>query len=393
VIGTLTRAATLLLACCPAAFSANLPVADPINDVRICTFTYAGMTSSYTYIPGTDTCLAVHGYARAETHYVNGDTALLFNGTSDADFNNWTTRARGGLEIDARTRTELGDVRTFIQFVYTVGPDNFDVNYDGTDVDLDEASIAVSGNYGSFTAGKTDSFFDFFSSDTYGARIDIDDPTEDPILFAYSLGISDGWTGTLSIEDPASTGRRLNGADDYEGQEAPDVIGSIKLHKGNLSAQAMAMLRQIHDVGGDGVGWAAGAGFQIKNVAAILGFTTQATYGEGALGYVTSDPGGIGDFDGPSGSDTNHAWSVRSGVTAKLSSTVSSWLDGSFTHVENHSGSDEYDYWAIVGGAAWTAKHGALTMGPEAGFDRIDGDDPGEDGSVWGVMWRVQRNF
>jgi hypothetical protein len=390
MIGTLARAGAMLLACGSAALAADLPIADPLDFVRICTFTDDGVTSSYTYIPGTDTCLSVHGYARAEMHWVDGDTPVFFGGT-DSEFNNWTTRARGSLEIEARTRTDFGEVLTFLEFLYTVGPEDLE-SYDSTDVDLDEAYIAVSGRYGTFTAGKASSFFDFFSSDTYGTRSDVDDPTEDPTLFAYSLGIGSGWTGTLSMEDPDSIGRRLDGTDDYEGLEAPDVIGAIKYDQGDVSAQVMAMARQIHDVGGDGLGWAAGAGFQVTNIGSVFGIATQVTYGDGTLGYVTTDPGGIGDIEGPSGSDTNQAWGVRSGVTMDLSSTVSSWLDGSFTHVENHSGSDEYDFWAIVSGAAWSPVDN-LTMGPEVAFNRIDGDDAGEDGSIWGVMWRVERDF
>jgi hypothetical protein len=158
----------------------------------------------------------------------------------------------------------------------------------------------------------------------------------------------------------------------------------------------MAMARWINDDNGDGLGWATGAGLLISDIASVFGFATQVTYSEGAIGYVTADPGGIGDIEGPGGNDTNRAWSVRSGLTADITSTVSSWLDGSFTHVESHSGGDEYDYWAIVGGAAWTYSIGdeeILEIGPEVGFEQIDGDDPGEDGSVWGAMMRVQRSF
>jgi hypothetical protein len=258
--------------------------------VRACTVEDGDGVKRYYYIPGTDTCVAVYGCARAESHYVNGDVALLFDGTSNSDFNHWTTRARGALILDARTQTDFGSIRTYVEFLLTIGPDDFVVNYNDTDIGRDEAYIEITGGRGTFTAGLADSFFDFFSSDTFSTRIDVDDPTEESTLFAYSLDATDAWTGTLSFEDPASSGRRLNGTDDYEGQKAPDVIGAIKYDKGNVSAQIMAMARWINDDYGDGLGWAAGAGLAISDIASVFGFATQATYAEGAIGYVTTIP-------------------------------------------------------------------------------------------------------
>ncbi len=393
MIRTLQNAAIALLVSGSAAFAADLPVPDPIDNLRICQLTSSGTTSYFYYIPGTETCLALHGFARAEMHYVGGDVARFFGGTSNSDFNNWTTRARGDINLDARTATDIGQLRTYVDFYFTVGPDNFDVNYDDTDLELEYAYIELAGDHGTFTAGMTDSFFDFFGGDTFGTRLDIDDPTEETTLFAYSLTTSSGWRGTLSIEDPSSSGRRLNGADDYEGQKAPDVVGSLKYTGSNFSGQVMAMARQINDDNGDGFGWAAGAGFQVSKIASIFGFSTQATYADGAIGYVTTDPGGIGDIEGPNGNDTNQAWGIRAGLTAQFTSQVLSWLDGSFTRVENHSGSYNYDLWSIVGGASWTDPKQVLTVGPEFAYEHLDGDDPGKNGSVWGAMLRVQGSF
>lgn len=53
---------------------------------------------------------------------------------------------------------------------------------------------------------------------------------------------------------------------------------------------------------------------------------------------------------------------------------------------------DEYNFWAVVAGAAWTPND-SISMGPEVGYNNLDGDDAGEDGELWGVMWRVQSDF
>ena len=53
---------------------------------------------------------------------------------------------------------------------------------------------------------------------------------------------------------------------------------------------------------------------------------------------------------------------------------------------------DDYNFWAFVVGAAWTPTD-QLSMGPEFGYNNIDGDDPGEDGDLFGVMWRIESTF
>jgi opacity protein-like surface antigen len=126
----------------------------------------------------------------------------------------------------------------------------------------------------------------------------------------------------------------------------------------------------------------------IQNVV----FATQAGYADGALGYITTDPGAIGDFGGPSAEDTNQAWNVRAGLLAPLTERVSAWLDGSYTHAEDDANDESYDFWAFVLGASY-APTASLMMGPEVAYNNMNGDDPGEDGDIWGVMWRIESSF
>jgi hypothetical protein len=71
---------------------------------------------------------------------------------------------------------------------------------------------------------------------------------------------------------------------------------------------------------------------------------------------------------------------------------VNVWLDGSFTHAEDDVNDDDYNFWAFVVGAAWTPND-RLSMGPEVEYNNLNGDDPGEDGELFGVMWRVESTF
>ena len=207
----------------------------------------------------------------------------------------------------------------------------------------------------------------------------------------------------MSAEDPRSTGRRHDGRfDDYEGQEAPDGVANIRVDQGWGSAQIMAAVRHIHDKEGfgpddsgdddDGIGFAVGGGLKI-GIPGGWEFVAQADYADGAEGYVWSGLGGFGDFDGPSGDDTNQAWGGRGGVSGPIFKNVKVWGDAAFVHEEADNG-DEGDFWAAGVGGAWTPVPG-LSMGPEFAWNSWDADSTGklDDYDIYGVMWRIQRNF
>src|SRR5205823_7498902 len=113
--------------------AADLPVkAKAVEYVKICSLYGAG----FYYIPGTDTCIKLGGYLRAEVALgTNSDFTLNqnvstqgANGARNRLTNYYTARAREDLNIDTRTATEYGVVRTFFDgvFSWTTG------NYVGT---------------------------------------------------------------------------------------------------------------------------------------------------------------------------------------------------------------------------------------------------------------------
>lgn len=267
-----------LLAPAGAALSADLPIAEPVQYVRICDVFGAG----FYYIPGTDTCLKLSGYVRAEMHWVDGDPDILIGEGTNSEFNNWTTRARANVMFEAQTSTEIGFIRTYVEFQAARGPDDYANPY-SEDFSLPGAFIEITGDYGVFTAGHTGSFFDFYGSDDYGTRIDVDDNTTEQTLFAYTLLGPNGLRSTLSVEDPDSSGRRLDGAGDYEGQELPDLVGNVRVDQEWGSVQVMGVGRQIHDVNGDGLGWAASTGFSLNLPVHDVTFSTQFGYADGAI--------------------------------------------------------------------------------------------------------------
>jgi len=416
-----------VLAAGTGAQAADLPTVEPVEYVRICD----AFGTGFFYIPGTDTCLKLDGYVRVESHYMDGfeddDLTHRFGLApgfgQDHQINNWTTRVRGHVEWDARTQTDIGLVRAFIAIEGTRGPkgftgDNFDgVSSYGNSFNLADAFIQISNDWGTYTAGRFGSFYDFFGSHLYGTRVGLEDGTTDPNLFAWTFAGGNGFSFSIAAEDPDSTGRRHDGADDYEGQEWPDGVANIRVDQGWGSAQIMAAVRHIHDKEGfspnppfcipgngcgdsgsdeDGIGFAVGAGLKI-GIPGGWEFVAQGNYADGAEGYVWSGLGGFGDFDGPSGDNTNVAWGARGGVAGPIFTNVKVWGDAAFVH-EEADNDDEGDFWAAGVGGAWTPVPG-LSMGPEFAWNRWDPDATIardrtlDEYDVFSIMWRTQRNF
>jgi hypothetical protein len=104
--------------------AADLPVkAKAVEYVKVCSLYGAG----FWYIPGTDTCLKIGGYLRAETAIYSGgvytNPSSSVSGADNRLSNRYFMRARQDLTVDTRTATEYGVVRTFFDatFSWTTG--------------------------------------------------------------------------------------------------------------------------------------------------------------------------------------------------------------------------------------------------------------------------------
>ena len=128
--------------------------------MKVCSLYGAG----FYYMPGTDMCLKIGGWVRAEiTDHSNGSIDLgsvqRQTRTTGAT-NNLTVRARGYITADAREQTAYGVARGYI----AVGLSSNDVGTTGT-----EASNTFSANrafvqWAGFTAGLGRSFYDFYNA-------------------------------------------------------------------------------------------------------------------------------------------------------------------------------------------------------------------------------------
>jgi hypothetical protein len=106
--------------------AADLPVkAKAVEYVRICSLYGAG----FYYIPGTDTCIKIGGYLRADLTIHGGQSNQPFwNGdgaTGTRYLNQYNDYSRFALTVDTRTATEYGVVRTFGQADFTFGTEGY----------------------------------------------------------------------------------------------------------------------------------------------------------------------------------------------------------------------------------------------------------------------------
>jgi hypothetical protein len=183
--------------------AADLPVkAKPVQYVKICSLYGVG----FYYIPGTDMCIKIGGWVRAE--YGWGQNGNFAWGWGNANVNNRSTnnsdfRARGYITADARNQTEYGTVRGYI----AVG---LSENEHGGDV---SASNSFSANrafiqWAGFTFGRAQSFFDFYSSPAtayWGAYPGSDTGDGGWFVMAYTAQFGNGFSATISAEAPRRT--------------------------------------------------------------------------------------------------------------------------------------------------------------------------------------------
>ena len=80
--------------------------------MKICSLYGAG----FYYMPGTDTCIKIGGFVRAEVNgYAGGSFSVMqtgdFKSNSNGSVETW--RSRAGVTLDTRSQTEYGTLRSY----------------------------------------------------------------------------------------------------------------------------------------------------------------------------------------------------------------------------------------------------------------------------------------
>jgi hypothetical protein len=248
ILGSVLLGSAAGLVALSGAQAADLPVkAKPVEYVKICSLYGAG----FYYIPGTDTCIRIGGHIRADISFNSRGTAtqtwIVGNGNSTLTRNRdvFFTRSRVYTNVDTRTQTALGTLRTFsvvrVQVETPVGT--------AGSAGAPAVNSAIV-QWGGFTIGRAGrSYFDnpwayatkwgvsgwLGNPDTAGGRF----------VVAYTHQFGNGVSGTLSLEDNKERKRgNYNGAnalslwgisaptvDTRGGNTWPEIVGQFRIDR------------------------------------------------------------------------------------------------------------------------------------------------------------------
>src|ERR1700741_4757245 len=179
--------------------AADLPVkAKPVEYVKICSAYGAG----FFYVPGTDTCIKIGGWVRAEYTFQTGTRDQPFQTAAPGrnnriDSNEYMMRARWITSIDVRTQTEYGTLRAYSRAGFQTTPGE---SAQGR-IYTERGFIQFAG----FTFGKSQSYFDFYGGKfCYGCAYSGNSSQTDGngiLLAAYTATFGNGFTATISLEE------------------------------------------------------------------------------------------------------------------------------------------------------------------------------------------------
>jgi hypothetical protein len=407
------------LAAVAGAQAADLPAkkAAAVEYVRVCSTYGAG----FFYIPGTDTCLRVGGRVRAEYRYLEPqnreDDSIGF-------------RARGRIQLDARTATAYGLLRTFVRFDIT-----HDTGVYGTDTAIvDQAFV----QFGGLTAGRTVSFFDNGDLPTghFGTLRFSDAPTVN--VLAYTASFGNGFSASIALEEgrfaPALDAPIIgSGVAGFEaGQRAPDLVANVKYAGTWGSAQLSGAAHQIRSaVLGPAYGVFEGTvpdteygfavtgqvGINLPMLAAGDAAWIAATYANGALAYLGAGGniragearGTVLDafIDTNGDIDTGEGWSIAGGLRHYWTPEIRQNVFGSYADISYGNGlfvrtgvDADFREWRLGTNVIWSPVSG-LDIGVEVLYARVDTEQPfvasngalRDNGDAFEGRLRVQRDF
>ena len=422
--------------------AADLPVkAKPVEYVKVCSLYGVG----FYYIPGTDMCLKVGGWARFETAYgYNGSLTSEWynNNLNNRSTNDNTWRVKGNITLDARSPTEYGTVRSYVDVGLSTSQ-----NGNGTGATApggdDYANYANRWfiQWAGFTAGRSTSFFDFYSigANQYGfVTAGSDSGDGGWLVFAYTAQFGNGFSASLSAEEQRRTrimneGFGTNGltgsalaqgaagspqGSNYQGHDYPDVVVNLRVDQAWGSAQVMGAL---HDVGGNyygpderfghpdnKMGFALGAGIKLN--APMIGpgdyFQIEGDYTQGASRYanMTSAAFDYSMYKGNSygwgyNSDAVYGGTVGTGTASNLELTTAWAVNAGYTH--NWNAAWKSTLWGSYFAMNYDSNANNMicdeAFGVNAGSLAVPVTGCNMDWSVWGgglrTQWAVSSTF
>ncbi len=398
------------------ASAADLPVrkAAPVDYVRVC----SAYGTGFFYIPGTDTCLRVSGFVRAD--YTLNATQTRAGATRNQQTTNFF--ARGRLNLDSRTGTEFGLLRTFTSL-------DFNANQGGADA-LNVVNAYI--QWGGLTAGRIASFFNYrwgngtnvqglaSTSLSYGAQN----------VLAYTASFGQGVSATISLETPNGLRRNpgIFGAG-YAGHQVPDIVANLDVDQSWGGARLAVAAHQLKGttVAGrnfDQFGWAVlgGVEFNLPQLGSGSSLWVQGTYADGAASYAIQGTAITTNhfsnairnaYVNPTGGiTTTKTYGVAAGLTHRWNPQFASLIQANYGRHEvpqfarmttaGAAGAvnNTFDYWGLGHTLQWTPVSG-LNFWVDTAYRQVQQrgrvvDNNGisrRNSDHWAARLRIQRAF
>jgi hypothetical protein len=325
---------------------------EPVEYVRVCDAYGAG----FFYIPGTETCLKISGYLRYDAQA--GDDPY-----TGIDTESWTKHTRATLRFDARSETELGTLRSYIEtrFDYAAGREGDDI--DGFNPSYADQTETLAHGYielGGFRVGVTDSQFDTWTGSAGNVIFDdvIDYGGGRTNQISYTFAGGNGFSATVGLEQGDSD----HIIDDY----MPHVVGGLKFEQGWGAVSAVAGYDALAEE------WAGKLRLDVKFTDTISAFIMG--------GYQSDFDGAPTDYYGAWYGD----WAVWGGASFKV--TEKATINGQVAY------EDEGTVAAALNVAYEIVPGFVIT--PEIAYTSFDGDARPHDGDdAFAGIIRFQRNF
>ena len=325
---------------------------EPMEYVRICDVYGAG----FYYIPGTETCLKVGGLVRYEIGFDDNDDG-------------WKKETRARINLDARSETEYGTFRRFIEVEWRNdgGATTFDVDGNQTGYVPDDSTTKIRYAFfelGGLMVGRNDTLFD---GDLGG---EFDAGGGDFInQIRYTFDAGNGIAVSLGLEE-----------EDRDFDYVPLITGKVSVSQGWGSVDLFAGYDDRFEE------------FALKGIARIkatdaLTVELLATYESGATWF------GLSDFY------EGYEWSVGGYLKYQVNDKLRVGFGGQY-FADAHAGffptlttvSTGFDDWSIGAVIDYTIVE---NLNAKLALNYDDGDSfeaAGEDGSFNGFL-RLDASF
>ena len=348
------------------------PEPEAVEYVRVCDAYGAG----YFYIPGTETCLRIHGYVRYDA---TGGDRVYARTPGDLDRDTWGKLARATLRFSTASETELGTLKTFTELRY-----NWNGGGDGEE-DAYGSSENSSLRYayiqlGGLRVGLDESAFVTFSG--YLGNVINDDVIlaggYRTNLISYTFTGGNGFSAILSLEEGGNGDADVDVTlKDY----TPHIVGGLKYAGGWGSIAAVGAYDARNEE------WAAKVRGDV-NITDRFSVWVQGAYKSNDDEYFAASDGNGGlytyravtSFYGTWGGD----WAVWGGAAFKATDKATFNLQLAYDDSKTFAATANVAYELVPG----------FTITPEVSYTKWDDKNISLDGKdAWQGMVRFQRSF